>query len=73
MAFLLPTMGPTAHPTHNNYFLPVSQAEAANTINAPLVGFARTANANFQPAVVLPQSLPNMAPGYNPRVIRTPK
>jgi hypothetical protein len=65
----LPTMGPTAMPVHHGYYLPMSQAAAGSVSNAPLVGVTRTANANFQPVVALPASLPNMRAGYNPRVI----
>jgi|WetSurMetagenome_2_1015567.scaffolds.fasta_scaffold2057702_1 hypothetical protein len=68
MALLLPFMGPTAHPSRSDYFLPVSQSTAGNNVNAPLVGIARQP-VNFQPVLALPTSLPNMSAGYNPRVL----
>lgn len=70
MALVLPTIGPTAAPTHSGFHMPVSQREAGNVSNAPLVGIARTANANFQPVINLPQTLANMVKGFNPRPIR---
>lgn len=69
MAITLPTLGPTATPLHTGYHLPVSMNEASNVANQPLVGVARTAEANFQPILSLPAHVMNMVAGFNPRVL----